>query len=92
MSKVLEHDVVAIGWGLIYTPLCAKKSLTLDEAAAIYTRDNPPGTSVNQWVANTSLDEDMVEIWNKTLPDEVKGQYPVQCPDSEAHHHFLVNC
>lgn len=92
MSKVLDHDVVATGWGLIITPLCAKKSFTLEKAAAIYSNMNPPGTSLNEWRAMSGLDEAEMAQWNKSLPDEVKGQYPVQCPDSEAHHHFLVNC
>ena len=33
MSEPLD-DVVAVGRGLIYTPICALKSMTVDEAAA----------------------------------------------------------
>ena len=91
MSKVLDHDVVAVGWGLVITPLCAKKSLTLEKAARLFDNRNPTGIS-SQWTAITGLDDEQMAQWNNGLPDEVKGQYPVQCPDSEAHHHFLVNC
>lgn len=85
-------DVVATGWGLLFTPLCARKTLTPEEAAAEFTRKDPPGTSLNQWVFTPELREMQIEDWYKAFPDDHPHEYPTQCPDYENRQHFLVNC
>ena len=84
-------DVVTMGWGLIYTPLCARKTLTPEEAAAAFTAKSPPGTMANQWVVS-ELDDDQVDDWYAGFPDGHPHEYPTQCPDYEGRQHFLVNC
>jgi hypothetical protein len=87
-------DVIAVGWGLVYTPLCAIKKLSMEEAAAEFTKANPPGTRWNQWVPTEleGVDARIKENFYKTVPGGVTREYPLQCPDFEDRHHFLVNC
>jgi hypothetical protein len=84
-------DVVAVGWGLIVTPLCAVKTLSLEDAAAAWTRIDPPGTMANQWVPAEMSEEQLATFWAKA-PEGVERTYPLQCPDHADRHHFLVNC
>jgi len=88
-------DVVATGWGLVYTPICALKSLTVEDAAAAFTRKSPPGTAANQWVytdlnGEAGTRSGVRENWIKAVDGAT--EYPTQCPDHDDRHHFLVNC
>lgn len=94
MSKTPENEldpVIATGWGLIFTPLCAVKSLTPEQAARIFTDKNPPGTMANEWRFTPELEGDG-ERWWSAFPEGHAHEYPTQCPDYEGRQHFLVNC
>lgn len=81
-------DVIAIGFGLIYTPLCCSKSLTPDEAAESFTATDGPGTMAGRWVATAV--EDLPEgFWGK----HTDHTYPMVCNEfPETRYHMVVNC
>lgn len=83
-------DVLSLGFGLVTTPLCARKSLTPEEAAARYTEHNPPGTSLNQWVLTEEAD--LPEgFWGDT--PEAERVYPLPCNEfPDQRQHLLVHC
>lgn len=85
-------DVVRVGGGLVYTSLCVPEGVTPEDAAARYTAQDPPGTSLNEWVA-TPLDEIPDAFWD-CYPEDVQQArtYPGPCGDHADRRHVLVNC
>lgn len=79
-----EDRVFSLGWGLIYQPVCAPKYMTGEEVAAAVTRDNPPGTSGNEWVVTDEPDAEHHGPFAESNP--------FQCPDDPNRRHWLLNC
>jgi len=78
-----EDKLFFLGWGLIYKPVCAPKSWSAERVAEQATKNDPPGTSGNEWVI-TEPDEDR--------DDAFSDSNPIPCPDDENRQHWLVNC
>ena len=87
MSEKPEVDfskdkLFSLGWGLIFQAVCAPKSWTAEQVAAEKTRNDPPGTSGNEWII--SEPEPREDVFNNTNC--------IQCPDCEDRQHWLLNC
>lgn len=79
-----EDRLFSLGWGLIYKPVCAPKSWSGERVAKEATKNDPPGTSANEWVITNTEDCDD--------DDPFRDANPIPCPDCEDRQHWLVNC
>lgn len=76
-------ELYHLGWGLMFSAVCAPSSWSAEKVAEVATRMDPPGTSANQWVVS---DPD-------TERDEpFKGVNNIPCPDDCNRTHWLLNC
>lgn len=77
-----EDRIFPVGWGLVYRVVCAPASWAPERVAAEVTRDDPPGTSANQWVISKPHERG----------DDFNGVNNLPCPDCGHRKHWLLNC
>lgn len=77
-----EDRLFPMGWGLVFRCVCAPKSWSCDRVAAQATADDPPGTSLNEWVISDPEERS----------DDFNGVNNLPCPDDENRTHWLINC
>lgn len=77
-----EDRLFPCGWGLIYRVVCAPKSWAPERVAETATREDPPGTSVNEWVISDPGER----------KDAFNGVNQLPCPDDPNRVHWLINC
>jgi hypothetical protein len=84
-----SRKVYPVGWGLVYRVVCASADMSDDEISDIVTRNDPPGTSLNEW--NVTSDESAADHPNWP---EVSGGTTARapCPDCDDRVHVLMNC
>lgn len=77
-----EDKVFPLGWGLVFCAVCAPAHWTPEEVAADVTRNNPPGTSLNEWIVSEPRERD----------DDFNNTNCIECPDDPNRKHWLLNC
>lgn len=84
-----SRKVYPVGWGLIYRVVCAPKDMGDDEISDIVTRNDPPGTTVNQWVVTSDESAADHPNWSEQTGSNTAR---AQCPDCTDRNHVLMNC
>ena len=77
-----EDRIFPVGWGLVYRIVCAPRSWSADRVAEDVTRNDPPGTSLNQWVISEPHER----------KDDFNNVNHLPCPDCDGRIHWLLNC
>jgi len=77
-----EDRLFHLGFGFVFKLVCAPSSWSPERVAEQATADDPPGTSLNEWV----ISEPRERI------DDFNGVNHLPCPDCDNRTHWLLNC